>query len=62
LNAADLQHLRSAITLSRAARDRGNQPFGAVLTGPEGQVLLEAENTVVTGQGRAGRRPSMGEN
>jgi tRNA(Arg) A34 adenosine deaminase TadA len=46
---SDLKHLRSAIALSRRSRDRGNQPFGALLTGPDGQVLLEAENTVVTG-------------
>ena len=46
---SDLQHLRSAIALSRRSRERGNQPFGALLTGPDGQVLLEAENTVVTG-------------
>ena len=46
---SDLQHLRSAIALSRRARERGNQPFGALLIGPDGQVLLEAENTVVTG-------------
>jgi tRNA(Arg) A34 adenosine deaminase TadA len=45
---SDLQHLRSAIALSRRSRERGNQPFGALLTGPDGQVLLEAENTVVT--------------
>lgn len=49
LNDADHQHLRAAIALSRRARDRGNQPFGALLTGPDGQVLLEAENTVVSG-------------
>jgi tRNA(Arg) A34 adenosine deaminase TadA len=49
MNDSDLQHLRSAIELSRRARERGNQPFGALLTGPDGQVLLEAENTVVTG-------------
>jgi len=46
---SDLQHLRSAIALSRRSREGGNQPFGALLTGPDGQVLLEAENTVVTG-------------
>jgi tRNA(Arg) A34 adenosine deaminase TadA len=49
MNDSDLQHLRSAIALSRRSREGGNQPFGALLTGPDGQVLLEAENTVVTG-------------
>ena len=46
---SDLLHLRSAIALSRRSRERGNQPFGALLIGPDGQLLLEAENTVVTG-------------
>jgi tRNA(Arg) A34 adenosine deaminase TadA len=40
---SDLQHLRCAIALSRRPRERGNQPFGALRTGPDGQVLLEAE-------------------
>jgi tRNA(Arg) A34 adenosine deaminase TadA len=47
-NAADLQHLRTAITLSQAARARGDHPFGALLVGPDGEVLLEAKNTVNT--------------
>ena len=40
--------LRRAITLARAARDHGNQPFGSLLASADGAVLLEAENTVVT--------------
>jgi tRNA(Arg) A34 adenosine deaminase TadA len=44
----DLEHLRRAISVSQAARDHGNHPFGAVLVGPDGSVALEAENTVVT--------------
>jgi len=44
----DLDHLRRAIEVSRAARDHGNHPFGAILVGPDGAVVLEAENTVVT--------------
>jgi len=47
---SDLHHLRSAIAISRRSREHGNQPFGALLTGPDGEVLLEAENTVTTGQ------------
>jgi tRNA(Arg) A34 adenosine deaminase TadA len=45
---ADLEHLRRAITVSESARDHGNHPFGAVLVGPGGDVVLEAENTVTT--------------
>jgi tRNA(Arg) A34 adenosine deaminase TadA len=41
--------LHRAIELARLARQHGNFPFGALLTGPDGEVLAEAENTVVTG-------------
>ncbi|PWD49943.1 nucleoside deaminase [Serinibacter arcticus] len=37
---------RRAIALAAQARERGNHPFGAVLVGPDGAALLEAENTV----------------
>ncbi|MQY31355.1 nucleoside deaminase [Nocardia aurantia] len=47
--ARDLAHLRHAIEVSARAVEHGNHPFGAVLSGPDGTVLLEAENTVVTG-------------
>src|SRR5260370_35423491 len=49
MNDLDTQHLRSAIAIARRAREHGNHPFGALLVGPQGQALLEAENTVVTG-------------
>ncbi len=40
--------MRRAIGLARLARGHGNHPFGALLADAEGEVLLEAENTVVT--------------
>ena len=46
---SDLDHLRRAIAVAQSARDRGNHPFGAVLVDADGMVVLEAENTVVTG-------------
>ncbi|WP_216894183.1 nucleoside deaminase [Nocardia alni] len=46
--ARDLEHLRHAIDLSGRAVARGDHPFGAVLAGPDGTLLLAAENTVVT--------------
>lgn len=46
----DLHFLRRAIELAGIARERGNHPFGAVLVDARGQIVLEAENTVVTGQ------------
>jgi tRNA(Arg) A34 adenosine deaminase TadA len=40
--------MRRAFGLARLARDHGNHPFGALLADAAGEVLLEAENTVVT--------------
>ncbi|MEV0323752.1 nucleoside deaminase [Streptomyces sp. NPDC050658] len=47
-SATDLAHLRTAVTVAQRSRDGGNHPFGALLAGPDGAVLLEAENTVTT--------------
>ena len=52
--ARDLILLRRAIELARAARARGDHPFGALLAGPEGEVLLEAMNTCGTKGDRTG--------
>ena len=48
MNDTDIQHLRIAIEIAQRARDHGNHPFGAILVDENGQMLLEAENTVVT--------------
>jgi tRNA(Arg) A34 adenosine deaminase TadA len=45
---SDLEYLRAAVETAKRARAHGNHPFGAVLVGPEGEVLLEGENTVLT--------------
>src|ERR1043165_6718420 len=45
----DPQLLRAAIAVARRAREHGNHPFGALLGAPDGQVVLEAENTVLLG-------------
>lgn len=44
----DIKFIRASIDVARKARDKGNHPFGAVLVDDRGQILLEAENTVVT--------------
>jgi len=44
----DIDLLRRAIAISADAVAHGNHPFGALLTDAAGQVLLSAENTVVT--------------
>jgi tRNA(Arg) A34 adenosine deaminase TadA len=48
MNPTDLQHLQTAIAVAQAAREHGNHPFGAILVDENNQVLLGAENTVVT--------------
>jgi tRNA(Arg) A34 adenosine deaminase TadA len=42
--AADVAFLRRSFEVARRAREHGNHPFGAVLVGPDGEVLLEREN------------------
>jgi tRNA(Arg) A34 adenosine deaminase TadA len=49
LTDVDLRLLRQAIETARRARAHGNHPFGALLASESGEVLLEAENTVLTG-------------
>ncbi|MBI4630402.1 MAG: nucleoside deaminase [Chloroflexi bacterium] len=44
----DLKHLRTAIQIAQRARDHGNHPFGSLLADEHGEILLEAENSVVT--------------
>lgn len=36
--------IRRAVAVAQAARDAGHHPFGAVLAGPDGAVLMEAGN------------------
>lgn len=50
MNSTDLQHLRTAIEVAQNAREHGNHPFGAILVDENNQVLLQAENSVVTGK------------
>jgi len=44
----DERYLLRAIDLAARARSKGNEPFGALIVDPDGNVLVEAENTVVT--------------
>jgi tRNA(Arg) A34 adenosine deaminase TadA len=50
LGSVDEGHLLRAIELARRSRENGNHPFGSLLVDTSGDVVLEAENTVVTGQ------------
>jgi len=44
----DERYLLRAIDLAARASSKGNEPFGALIVDPDGNVLVEAENTVVT--------------
>lgn len=48
MNPVDIDMLRMAIRAARQARERGDQPFGAVIADAEGRFLLEAENSITT--------------
>jgi tRNA(Arg) A34 adenosine deaminase TadA len=54
----DERHLLVCIELARRARERRNHPFGAVLVDAHGDVVLEAENTVVTARDCTGHAES----
>jgi tRNA(Arg) A34 adenosine deaminase TadA len=42
------EHLRRAIALAAEARAGGNPPFGSLLVGPGGSVLVEERNSSLT--------------
>lgn len=48
MTADDDEFLRRAIELARTARAAGDAPFGSLLVGPDGSVLAEARNTVLS--------------
>lgn len=50
----DESFIRRSFELASAARARGDHPFGALLVGPDGEVLAEAMNTVGTTGDRTG--------
>jgi tRNA(Arg) A34 adenosine deaminase TadA len=46
----DDRYLLAAIELAQQARDNGNHPFGALLVDAAGNIVVESENTVVSGR------------
>jgi tRNA(Arg) A34 adenosine deaminase TadA len=48
MDAADVAHLRRCIELAREARELGDEPFGSLLVGPDGRVLVEERNAAIT--------------
>jgi tRNA(Arg) A34 adenosine deaminase TadA len=51
---ADRDLLLQAVAIAAQSRANGNHPFGALLADAQGQVLLTAENTVVTNSDATG--------
>jgi tRNA(Arg) A34 adenosine deaminase TadA len=43
-----LHFLEKAFAVAKRSMDKGNLPFGCLLTGPDNTILIEGENTVVT--------------
>lgn len=48
---SDADYLRLAIKIAAESRASGNHPFGALLLGPEGEVLLSSGNTYARDRG-----------
>ena len=48
----DEEYVRLALDVARAARAAGNHPFGAILIGPDGAVLMQAGNASAGSQDR----------
>jgi tRNA(Arg) A34 adenosine deaminase TadA len=54
---SDEDYLRLAIDVARQSRAAGNHPFGAILVGPDGAVIMQAGNS----HGDAGDRTGHAE-
>jgi tRNA(Arg) A34 adenosine deaminase TadA len=42
----DSDYLKRAVELSKKAFNTGNEPFGALLVGPDGEIIMEQGNAV----------------
>jgi tRNA(Arg) A34 adenosine deaminase TadA len=49
--AADIDLLRETMRIAEESRNAGNHPFGALLAGPDGEVLIRSGNTFTTEKG-----------
>jgi tRNA(Arg) A34 adenosine deaminase TadA len=57
MDQTDVAHLRRCVDLARTARQAGNEPFGSLLVGADGSVLVELMNT--TGNGDVTGHPEL---
>jgi tRNA(Arg) A34 adenosine deaminase TadA len=48
---SDTDYLRIAIGIAAESRASGNHPFGALLVGPDGEILVTAGNTYASDRG-----------
>ena len=48
---SDIDYLRLAVEIATESRASGNHPFGAILVGPKGEVLLSSGNTYARDRG-----------
>lgn len=54
-------YLRLTLAIAQTARQNGNHPFGAILVGPDGSVLMEAGNAHRAAEGPFGDRTAHAE-
>jgi tRNA(Arg) A34 adenosine deaminase TadA len=54
LSGNDTRLLQAAFQVASRAVESGNHPFGAILADEHGEILLEAQNTAVTGNDPTG--------
>jgi tRNA(Arg) A34 adenosine deaminase TadA len=57
LSETDLRHLRRCVELAREALEAGDDPFGSVLVGDDGEVLREERN--LAGGGDETQHPEL---
>jgi len=57
MDQTDVTHLRRCVELARSAREAGSEPFGSLLVGGDGRILLELMNT--TGDGDVTGHPEL---
>ena len=48
---SDTEYLRLTMEIAKESRAAGNHPFGALLVGPEGEVLISSGNTFARDRG-----------
>jgi len=54
-NKQDIEFIKTSIEIAKKSRENGNHPFEALLVDEVRNILLKAENTVVTQNDSTGR-------